>query len=219
MHKYIIFDVDGTLLDCKEGLLSSIKYTIQEHHLKPISDDELKTFIGPPIQNSLINTYKISEKEAQIYANTFRNRYADKDLYKAEVYDGVYELFDFLQKQNYKLGIATYKREDYAINLIKHFHLDKYLDAICGADNNNVLTKKDIISNCMQKLNATQNECIYIGDSKSDAKASKILGIDFIGVTYGYGFKTIDDFKEIFPLFVAHKIKELFIFFNEISAV
>lgn len=48
----VVFDVDGTLLDTSEGVLASVKYTIKEHNLPEIDEEVLKTFIGPPIQNS-----------------------------------------------------------------------------------------------------------------------------------------------------------------------
>ena len=52
MKKVAIFDVDGTLLDTTEGVLASVKYTIDKMGFEPLSEDVLKTFIGPPIQDS-----------------------------------------------------------------------------------------------------------------------------------------------------------------------
>ena len=48
MGKYeiAVFDVDGTLLDTTEGVLASVKYTIDKMGFEPLSEDVLKTFIG-----------------------------------------------------------------------------------------------------------------------------------------------------------------------------
>ncbi len=49
----VIFDVDGTLLDTKEGILSSVKYTINHFGLPMISNEKLLEFIGPPIHSPM----------------------------------------------------------------------------------------------------------------------------------------------------------------------
>ena len=51
-YDLVIFDVDGTVLDTTEGVLASVKHTIRYYNFPMLSDEILKTFIGPPIQNS-----------------------------------------------------------------------------------------------------------------------------------------------------------------------
>ena len=74
----VIFDLDGTLIDGTEGILSSVKYLIKKHNLADISEEELLSFIGPPIQNSLKKVYNLTDEQAQIYANTFREKYKNE---------------------------------------------------------------------------------------------------------------------------------------------
>ena len=112
MGKYeiAVFDVDGTLLDTTEGVLASVKYTIDKMGFEPLSDDVLKTFIGPPIQDSFAKAYNLSGDILQDISTCFRNRYKDYELLKAVPYDGIYEVFDKLMERNVKLAVATYKR-------------------------------------------------------------------------------------------------------------
>lgn len=196
MQKSVIFDVDGTLLDGTEGILNSVKYAISELKLPELSAEELLTFVGPPIQNSAKQKYNLNDEEAQAFANIFRSKYSSGDVLLARVYDGIYDLLDFLKQNNCKLGVATYKREDYAIGLMKHFGFDKYFDSICGADNENKLTKFDILVNCRNNISNSADNVIMIGDSYHDAQAAEKLGVEFIGVTYGFGFKTEQDVNE-----------------------
>ena len=51
---------------------------------------------------------------------------------------------------------------------------------------------------CLEKSGCDKSQAVLIGDSKYDAIGAKEAGIDFIAVTYGFGFKTEDDAKE-FP--------------------
>ena len=213
MYKSIIFDLDGTLIDGREGILSSVKYMIDFCNLKPLNDDILMTFIGPPIQTSLMNIYKMSEQEAQKCVQVFRNKYKEEDIYKAKIYDGIIELLEFLNKKGYKTGVATYKRQDLSERLLKYLDLDKYFDVICGADSENKLTKADIMKNCINSLDQSI-KMIMIGDSCHDAIAANNLNIPFIAAIYGFGFKNIDEVKQFNPIFVATNAQEIRSFIN-----
>jgi len=196
-YKAVIFDVDGTLLDTKEGITDAVKHTINKLTLTPLANNLLCQFVGPPIQNSFISHYGLSSIEAQNAANIFREYYAKFSLFKAIPYDGIFDVMNNLKQQEVKIGVATYKRQDYAIDLLVHFGFHKYCDAICGADDNNILKKNDIILNCLTQLNIHKyGEAVMIGDSENDAVGAEKIGINFIGVTYGFGFKDESDVKK-----------------------
>lgn len=198
-YEAVIFDVDGTLLDTAEGVLASVSYAIEKCGLLPLSEEQMLTFIGPPIQKSLANYYELEPSEIQKIADVFRAHYSEVDLLKARPYDGIYHVFDVLKEHKIKLAIATYKREDYALRLLKHFGFDRYTSVIYGADNANKLKKKDIIQKCMVDLQIQDvAKIVMVGDSDNDAIGAQELGIQFIGVTYGFDFKTCEDVRK-FP--------------------
>lgn len=193
-YKAAIFDVDGTLLDTTEGVLASVKYTIKEAGLPEIDRETLLTFIGPPVQDSFVRIYKVSVERAQELATIFRNRYKDYELLKAKAYEGIYDVMEELKSKNISIAVATYKRQDYALTILQHFHFDKYSDILYGADHENKLKKKDIIMLCMKDMGITDSsDVVMIGDSSHDAKGANELGMDFIGVTYGFEFRTKED--------------------------
>lgn len=196
-YSAVVFDVDGTLLNTAEGVLSAVRYAIGSCSLPPLSDKEMETFIGPPIQNSLMKYYGLNVDEAQRVANIFRERYKGEDLLKATPYEGIYPLLEQLKKKGIKIAIATYKRQDYARKLLKHFGFDRFTDILYGADNQNKLKKKDIIEKCMIDMGITDySKAVMVGDSDNDAVGAHSLKMDFIGVTYGFGFKTAADVME-----------------------
>lgn len=189
-YEIAVFDVDGTILDTKEGILASVKYTINEMGFMPLSDEQLIAFIGPPIQESFAKAYHLEGDILQAIAACFRNRYKDYELFKAVPYDGIYDVFDALFNKGVKLAAATYKRQDYAEAILKHFGFDRYTNILYGADHENKLKKVDIIKKCMNDLGVFDyGKAVMIGDSSYDAVGAKEIGMDFIGVTYGFGFK------------------------------
>lgn len=195
-NKYdaVIFDVDGTLLDTSEGLISAVNYTIDMYGLKQLTNEQLKTFIGPPIQNSLARYYDLSSEKIQEIADIFRDAYKNKFLLQAVPYDGIYMVLEKLLQNHIKIGVATYKREDYALQILKRFHFDEYATVMHGADNFNKLKKKDIIQLCVTEMGLTDpKRIVMVGDSDNDAIGAADAGMKFIGVTYGFGFKSIED--------------------------
>ncbi|MCM1103060.1 MAG: HAD hydrolase-like protein [Clostridium sp.] len=190
----VVFDVDGTLLDTSEGVLSSVRYTIEAHGLAPLSDRELRRFIGPPIQDSFAREYGLSGSILQELATTFRDRYKGGDLFKAVPYDGIFEVFAELKQCGIPIAVATYKREDYARRIMQHFGFDRYTDIIYGADHENRLKKADIIRKCLTHAGVTEpKQAVMIGDSDHDAAGAQAIGLSFLGVTYGFGFRKAEE--------------------------
>ena len=177
-------------------------------------DDELASYIGPTPQTIFQTHFHLDKNSAQTAADIFREHYKTYDLFKAKVYNGIFYILENLQKQQVRKAIATNKREDYAIDIIKHFNLYKYFDSICGADNENKLTKTDILKKCLKELSCENQSAVLIGDSCHDGRAANEAGIDFIGVTYGFGFKTKDEIKEFNPVLCAENINDIVEFFD-----
>lgn len=196
MSKYeiAVFDVDGTLLNTKEGVLASVKEVILKHGLDMPSEEVLDTFIGPPIQDSLARTFDLDKEKADELAAEFRMIYKGPNLLKATPYEGIYELMDELVKRGVQIAVATYKRQDYAEDILKHFGFDRYSDILYGSDFEGKLKKVDIICKCMVDLGSEDySNAVMIGDSWHDANGAKLLGVDFLGVTYGFDFHSKAD--------------------------
>ena len=189
-YKLVIFDLDGTILDTTEGILLAVEHTIKKCQLPDLPYDTLLSFIGPPIQTSFKKIYGLPDEKVQEMAVEFRECYSNSDnLFKAIPYEGIYELFTFLKEHGFKIAVATYKREDYALCLLNKFHFDDYTDIMFGGDNENKLKKKDIILKCLEKAGVdTPADALMIGDTEHDANGAKELGMDFVAVTYGFGY-------------------------------
>ena len=48
-YKYIIFDLDGTLSDSKEGITKSVQYALEKVGIIEENLDNLNHFVGPPM--------------------------------------------------------------------------------------------------------------------------------------------------------------------------
>lgn len=193
--KAVLFDLDGTLLNTGEGIACSVFHTISVMQLPPISSEEVSAFIGPPIQESLKRHFGLSDEDVQKGADIFRTYYKDRALFKADLYPGVIDLLKLLKQKDFLIGVATYKREDYAIRILNHFGILEYCDVVHGADNENKLRKSDIIHLCISGMSVNINNVVLVGDTDHDLKGAEEADVDFIAVTYGFGFRK--DAREI----------------------
>ncbi len=203
MRKYdaVIFDVDGTLLDTSEGILTAVKETVEYMGCKPLPDDEWKKFIGPPVEWSFEERIGLTGEKNKEACAYFRDRYSNHHLFLAKPYDGIYELLDYLKANNIAIAVATYKKQDYTDKLMHEFHFDEYADVIYGSDYENKLLKSDIIKLCLDKVSPDDySRALMVGDTKHDARGAEVIGASFAGVSYGFGFgaiggEDINDYK------------------------
>lgn len=221
----VLFDLDGTLLDTSEGVLESAVYAARKMGYSLLPHEIMRTFIGPPIQQSFKTHYHASEEEAKRAASFFREYYKSQALLKAVPYEGIFSLCDLLQKKGLKLAVATYKREDYALTLLKHFHFDRYMTTIHGADMEGKLTKADIVDLCISEMGGIkgnndkgsladgnadkESDTVLIGDTEHDGLGAMRAGVDFLAVTYGFGFSCEEQAKEFYPIGIAHSPMEI----------
>ena len=191
MKRYdaVIFDLDGTLLDTAEGIYRSVGYVIEKLNLTSPTPEVMRTFIGPPMQHSFARIYGLDKDAADRAAAMFRDRYKEDDILLAAPYEGIYETLEALGEAGIKTAVATYKRQDYAEKILVHFGFDRICDAMCGSDFEGKLTKKDIIDNAIKAVTSSEDaRVVMVGDSDNDAIGAAERGVDFIAVTYGFGF-------------------------------
>ena len=214
-YKAVLFDLDGTILDTSEGIFMSVKEAAEMLGLPELDQEVIKTFIGPPIEWSFEDKYDIHGDDLKKAAATFRDRYSNHNLLHAKPYEGIFNLFRKLHEKGIGTAIATYKKQDYTMKLLKHFGMDRMVDVIYGSDYEGKLKKSDIIELCIKDLGVTKDEVLMVGDSKHDAMGAKALGVDFAGVSFGFGFEVQDDINDYDHVIYVDKAMDLYDFVVE----
>lgn len=194
MYKYILFDLDGTLTDPGIGITNSVMYALKKFNIEVADRASLYKFIGPPLLDSFENYYGMSKEESQQALQYYREYFKPHGLYENEVYDGIEQVLITLKEQGKTLIVATSKPEEFAIEILKHFHLDQYFDFIAGATMDEKRVRKaDVIAYALESCGITElASAIMVGDREHDVLGAKEVGLDSIGVLYGYG-----DYKEL----------------------
>lgn len=188
-YKYILFDLDGTLTDPKEGITKSVQYALKKLDNVVEDLDTLEKFIGPPLTTALMEYYNFSEEKSMKAVEYYREHFKENGMYQNKVYENIETLLEKLKALGLILIVATSKPTIYSEQIIKHFNLDKYFDEIVGGNLDGTRSNKaDIIKYIIEKYKIINlDEVAMIGDRKYDIIGAKENNIASIGVTYGYG--------------------------------
>lgn len=185
LYDILIFDLDGTLVDTKSGVLDCFKYTLDKLGL-PSYHDPYK-FLGPPLQYSFSTLCGLDEKTTEKAVNIYRQKYRTESIFNAELFSGVEDMLRTLKENGYTLAVATCKMEKFAETVLEHFGIAKYFDFIGGADENRY-EKSQVIYHVMEELGkADTSRVLMIGDRDNDVKGAETLGIPCLYALWGYG--------------------------------
>lgn len=207
--EFILFDLDGTLTDPAIGITSSLMYALEKFGIHVENREELYKFIGPPLVDMMMQEYGFSREEAQKGLEYYREYFSVKGLFENEVYDGIPEMLEKLQKRGYKLILATSKPEKFAKQILDHFRLSQYFYFIGGSDMAETRsTKEAVIEYDLAALgNPDVAKCIMVGDRKYDVEGSREFGIECVGVLFGYGSK--EELEESKAAYIANTVSDL----------
>lgn len=211
MNKYknILFDLDGTLSDPKEGITKSVQYALKKMNINEFDLNHLERFIGPPIHSSFAEFYNFDESQTKQAVELYRERFKEKGMFENELYPGIPSLLKILKKQEYKLIVATSKVTEFANQILKYFQLDPYFDLVVGSHLDGTRSSKaEIIQYILDHYNNdSPGDFVMIGDRKYDCIGANEVGIDSIGVTYGYG--SLQELKECKPTTIVDSVEQL----------
>ncbi len=189
MKKILLFDLDGTLTDPKEGITKCVQYALKHFGIES-ETEELMCFIGPPLVDSFKEFYKMSEDDALVAVEKYRERFRDIGIFENGVYVGISHMLSKCKDMGYIIGLATSKPEEFAIRILEKYELAKYFDEITGSTMDGSRNNKtDVIKEAFARMNITEcniDEVLMIGDREHDIIGAKNCGIESVGVNFGY---------------------------------
>ena len=131
---YLLFDLDGTLTDPKEGITKAVQYALKHYGIQVDDLDSLCPFIGPPLKDSFQKYYDFPEQQAKEAIQVYREYFSVTGWSQNKVFPGIPEMLGELKAAGKKLYLATSKPEVFAKQILEHFDLASYFEFVGGAD-------------------------------------------------------------------------------------
>ena len=207
-YKNILFDLDGTLIDPKEGITNSVKYALKHFGIEVKNTEDLYKFIGPPLGESFSAYYGLDKEETETAIAKYREYFREKGIFQHEIYAGIPELLCELVKADKKVILATSKPEIFASQILESTDLIKYFSFVCGSELDGTRVEKaDVIHHILKTQNLNLSDTVMIGDRSHDIIGAKKTNVDSIGVLYGYG--SYEEFEESGATYIVKDIEEL----------
>lgn len=187
----VLFDLDGTVSESHPGIIASAKKALQEYGWEMPADFDYTQFIGPPICQSLMEFAGMPEEQAEVCMKIYRRYYNAGEIFNTALYPGMKTLMERLTEAGVKVCIATSKPQPMADQVVAHLGIDGLIFCNAGADTSDKQSDKPgLINRCLRETGVEKSRTVMIGDTRFDANGAAVVGVDFIGVLYGYGTRT-----------------------------
>ncbi len=210
MYQYLLFDLDGTLTNPKEGITKSVQYALRHFGIEVADPDTLTPYIGPPLIPSFMEFHGLTQEQALEALQVYRKRFESVGLFENEVLDGVPEMLCSLKQKGRYVAVASSKPEAYVRRILEHFDLLQFFDEVVGASMDEKLSaKKDIIGEALRRMGKSpgDRDVLMVGDRMHDVEGAKLCGLDSLGVYTG--FAPEGELEEAGATYVFHTIKEM----------
>jgi phosphoglycolate phosphatase len=185
----ILFDLDGTLTDPREGITKCIAHALERLGREPPPLDDLTFAIGPPLRASLAKLLGTeSGAEVERALALYRERFADVGLYENVPYEGIAQALAALREAGLPLYVATSKPRVYAERIVRHFTLDAHFEAVHGCELDGTREdKRELLAHLLPHHGLDPGRTVMIGDRGVDMAAARHHGAHALGALWGYG--------------------------------
>ncbi|MFA7069771.1 MAG: HAD family hydrolase [Sulfurimonas sp.] len=194
--RVVIFDMDGTLIDSKKDITSSVNYIRKEcYALEPLSEEFVVWAINLEDRNLAKLFYETDIYESRA-RDLFEEHYALECTKSVYLYDGVKELLDLLKNENTKLSVATNAPSTFAKKMLFHLEVDNYFDYIVGADMvKNPKPSPDMLELILSSygFKKDKHRGFMVGDNSKDILSARASSLTPIFATWGFSRDTTHD--------------------------
>ncbi|MCW8955031.1 MAG: HAD family hydrolase [Sulfurimonas sp.] len=193
----ILFDLDGTLIDSTDAIVSTFHHSFRVHNFEHVEDEKIKALIGYPL-DVMYSELGVSDNMVWDFVATYKEEYRKistiKTLLLPNAIESIKKASEFAT-----LGIVTTKTGKYSKILMEHFDLMKYFEVLIGREDvQNPKPHEEPILKALEVLDTSNKEIWMIGDTKLDLISAKKAQVNSIGVLCGYGDKeTLNEFSNV----------------------
>lgn len=189
LRTHLLFDLDGTLTDPKEGITRCIVHALERLGQAAPPADDLEFAIGPPLRSTFARLLQTEDRALIEKAlATYRERFASVGLFENALYPDIRETLAAARKDGHRIFLATSKPHVYARRILDHFSLSDHFEAVYGSElDGRHDDKGELIAHLLATEQLDPAHCLMFGDRKHDIHGAARNRVRGIGVTWGYG--------------------------------
>lgn len=183
----VLFDLDGTLLDTLDDLTDAVNRTLQRYDLPQRTRQEVRSFLGNGAK--YLMEHAAPGLDTDRFDALLRDYKADYDKncrIKTAPYPGVDVLLRALKDAGIRTGIVSNKPDSAVQPLYETFFADTMDTAVGERAGIRRKPAPDTVLAAMERLGATADKTLYVGDSEVDIETARNAGVACASVTWGF---------------------------------
>ncbi len=170
----LLFDLDGTLTDPKEGICKSVQYALHALGIEEPDLDKLEPFIGPPLADSFMEFYGLSKERTKQAIVKYRERFSVRGWAENKVYEGIPDMLKSLKEAGYILAVASSKPTVFVERILTHFGLRDAFSVVAGSELDGRRTgKEEVIEETLRQLSGQKDAGKYVEEVSEQSDAEK----------------------------------------------
>ncbi len=185
----ILLDLDGTITDSIPGIFRCLRLALPVLGMESITDEELQTWLGPPLRHTVLERYGRTEAELDAFVVEYRAHYFGGGEYEFEVFPGMASLIEDIAASDARLVLATAKPIESAERVLTRAGLIGFFDFVSGTELDLMRQDKpSVIAHGVEGvgLDPAAVDAVMVGDRKEDILGGQHHGYRTIGVRWGY---------------------------------
>lgn len=181
----VVFDLDGTIFDAEEGIVSAVVEAVEQMGLAVPENANLRMVVGPPLRDSLREMLLVPQEKIEETVRLYTKSFLEKGRFLYRVYPGMRKVLHALKAEGVHVALASSKPRKLCQLILQHFALKEYFDVIMGETESPVkMGKPELIRRALPE---TYHRAVMVGDRLFDVEGARKAGVESIGVSYGCG--------------------------------
>lgn len=181
----VVFDLDGTLFDAEEGIVSSVVKAMKEMGLEIPQGAQLRQVVGPPLRYSFHDLLNVPSERLDEAADRYAYIFRSEGMYRYSVYPGIRTMLRVLKENGIYVALASSKPRDLCEHILRHYGLRHFFDRVIGeTDSHAKLGKPEMIRRALPER---YWRAAMVGDRLYDMEGAKAAEVDGVGAVYGCG--------------------------------
>jgi phosphoglycolate phosphatase len=214
----LLFDLDGTLVDSRADLVTSVNLMLAEFGFAPLRAAQVIQFVGEGmrllIERSLRASLAREPEEAlirralEVYGGKYRAHLLDETRPYPEVEATLAAL------AHWPKAVVTNKPHEFTMTILAALDLQRHFTAVIGGDSTSERKPSPVpLLTAAERCERAAAECLMIGDTRVDMLAGQAAGMKTCG--FVGGFRGRDELVAAHADFLIERFSELRDLLNE----
>ena len=208
MERYIIWDIDGTVVDTRKAISSAYLHALSVLGIEEQDGTRIYQYVGKRSSLIFSECHNLAGEALQKARDAYYGFFETTGLAMCDLYPGIQELLCELQQNGAVMTVASARGQGQLDMMLDKLGIASYFSLVLGTELNHLAADKPkLVRECIDFMGAAPQQCVMVGDRIYDIQGGQLSGTRSIGVTYGFG--TREELNQCAPDAIAEDVASL----------